>query len=284
MNDQSRRNFIKLAGISLAAVPLAGLSNPLSRKIISPVTDTREEKLSLGLASYTTRNFTLTQTIEIVKRLNLKKITLKDVHLPLKSTKEEIAGATAEIKAAGIDFYGVGVVYMTSEEEVNHAFEYAKAAGVKMIIGVPEHQFLSLAEQKVKEYNIALAIHNHGPEDKRFPSPQSVYEKIKSMDSRVGMCLDIGHTMRLGIDPSDPLEKYFDRIMDIHIKDESLAEPKGTTVEIGHGVINIPKFIKTLIRLKYKGNVAFEYEKDKENPIPGLSESVGFVRGVLAAI
>ena len=281
---QSRRNFIQLTGLSLAAIPLIGLSNSLKGKKTLPSINALTEKLSLGLASYTTRNFTLTQTIEMTKRLDLKKITLKDIHLPLKSTNEEIAKAVAEIKAAGIDLYGVGVVYMTSEEEVNHAFEYAKAAGVKMIIGVPEHKFLPLAEQKVKEYNIALAIHNHGPEDRRFPSPQSVYEKINKLDSRIGMCLDIGHTMRLGIDPSDPLEKYFERIMDIHIKDESLAEPKGTTVEIGRGVINIPKFIKTLIRLNYKGNVAFEFEKDEENPLPGLSESVGFIRGILSVI
>jgi sugar phosphate isomerase/epimerase len=281
---QSRRNFIQLTGLSLAAIPLIGLSNPLKGKKTLPSINALTEKLSLGLASYTTRNFTLTQTIEVTKRLDLKKITLKDIHLPLKSTNEEITKAVAEIKAAGIDLYGVGVVYMTSEEEVNHAFEYAKAAGVKMIIGVPEHKFLPLAEQKVKEYNIALAIHNHGPEDRRFPSPQSVYEKINKLDSRIGMCLDIGHTMRLGIDPSDPLEKYFERIMDIHIKDESLAGPKGTTVEIGRGVINIPKFIKTLIRLNYKGNVAFEFEKDEENPLPGLSESVGFIQGILSVI
>ncbi len=134
----------------------------------------------------------------MTKRLDLKRISLKDMHLPLNSTNEEIKKAVKEIKDAGLELYGAGVIYMTNEDEVNRAFEYAKTAGIEIIIGVPEHELLPLAEQKVKEYNIKLAIHNHGPTDKRFPSPESVYEKIKNMDNRMGMCLDIGHTMRLG--------------------------------------------------------------------------------------
>ncbi len=277
----SRRNFIKLTGLGIAATSINIFPNSVSKNIFKKEINA-SEKLQLGLTSYTFRNFTLEQTIQMTKRLGLTKISLKDMHLPLNSTNEEIKKAVNEIKDAGLELYGAGVIYMTNNDEVERAFEYAKTAGIQIIIGVPEHEFLPLAEQKVKEYDIKLAIHNHGPTDKRFPSPESVYEKIRNMDKRMGMCLDIGHTMRLGIDPSDAYEKYYDRIFEIHMKDESKADADGQTIEIGRGVIDIPKFLKTLIKEKYSGTVAFEFEKDKEDPLPGVAESVGYVRGVLA--
>ena len=136
----------------------------------------------------------------------------------------------------------------------------------------------------VKKYDINLAIHNHGPTDKRYPTPDSVYEKIKNMDKRVGLCFDIGHTVRAGVNPSESVTKCFDRLMDVHIKDESEPTEKGNTVEIGRGIIDIPAFLKTLIKLDYKGTVAFEFEKDEKDPLPGIAESVGFVHGVLSVL
>jgi inosose dehydratase len=282
-SNQSRRNFIKLTGLGLAATSVKGFANPVTNRIFEKKLKL-SEKLNLGLTSYTFRNFSLEQTIQMTKRLDLKRLSLKDMHLPLNSKKEDIKKAAAEIKEAGLEFYGAGVIYMTNKDEVSQAFEYAKTAGIQIIIGVPEHELLPLAEQKVKEYNIKLAIHNHGPTDKRFPSPQSVYEKIKNMDARMGMCLDIGHTMRLGIDPSDAFENYHDRVFDIHMKDVTKASPDGSTIEIGRGVINIPKFLRTLLKYNYSATVAFEFEKDKEDPLPGVAESVGYVRGVLAVV
>lgn len=281
--NKSRRHFLKLTGVGLAALSLKGLANPVSKRV-SGKNLFASEKLKLGLTSYTFRNFSLEQVIKMTNRLDLKRLSLKDMHLPLNSSKNEIQKAVNEIKKAGLELYGAGVIYMTNQEEVNRAFEYAKEAGIEIIIGVPEIELLSAAEQKVKEHNIKLAIHNHGPGDKRFPSPGSVYEKIENMDKRMGMCLDIGHTMRLGINPSLAFEKYSDRIFDIHMKDVNKAAPEGNTIEIGRGVINIPEFLKTIKKYNYNGTVAFEFEKDKEDPLPGVAESVGYVRGVLSVI
>ena len=129
-----------------------------------------------------------------------------------------------------------------------------------------------------------VAIHNHGPDNPLFPTPQSAYERIASMDRRMGLCMDVGHTQRSGVDPSASAEKSFDRLLDIHIKDASEATAKGTTVEIGRGVIDIPKLIKTLKRLGYRGTLALEYEKDAKDPLPGSAESIGYLRGVIAAL
>ncbi|MCK4346796.1 MAG: sugar phosphate isomerase/epimerase, partial [Bacteroidales bacterium] len=203
---------------------------------------------------------------------------------PIDSSEAEIQAVVKKVQDAGITLYGGGVIYMKNEQEVNRAFEYARLAGMKVIIGVPEHHLLPLVEKKVKKYGIKLAIHNHGPGDERYPSPESAYEKIKDMDPGMGLCIDIGHTQRLGTDPSIPVEKYFDRVHDVHIKDVSSATKEGGTIEIGRGVIDIPGFLKVLIKKGYTGKIAFEFEKDADNPLPGLAESVGYVRGVLDTV
>jgi sugar phosphate isomerase/epimerase len=214
--------------------------------------------------------------------LGLKRITLKDMHLPLNSSEADVAAAHDILKAAGIELTSCGVVYMQTEEEVRRAFEYAGRAGLTMLVGAPDVSLLSVAEGYVKKTGIALAIHNHGPADKRFPSPESAYRAIVGLDGRMGLCLDIGHTQRLGLDPAQEAERFFDRLLDVHIKDVSASDVTGTTVEIGRGVIDIPGFLRTMIRLKYQRTLHLEYEKDEKDPLPGMAESVGYVHGVLA--
>jgi sugar phosphate isomerase/epimerase len=153
-----------------------------------------------------------------------------------------------------------------------------------MIIGVPTYDLLPYTNKKVQEYDIPVAIHNHGPDNPLFPTPQSAYERIATLDRRLGLCMDVGHTQRSGVDPAESAEKYFDRLFDIHIKDVSASTAQGQTVEIGRGVIDIPKLLKTLTRLGFKGTLALEYEKDAKDPLPGSAESIGYLRGVIAAL
>jgi inosose dehydratase len=136
----------------------------------------------------------------------------------------------------------------------------------------------------VQEYNIPVAIHNHGPDNPLFPTPQSAYERIASLDRRLGLCMDVGHTQRSGVDPAESAEKYFDRLFDVHIKDVSAPTAQGRTVEIGRGVIDIPKLLRTLKRLGFKGTLALEFEKDEKDPLPGCAESIGYLRGAIAAL
>jgi inosose dehydratase len=282
---QTRRQFLKLAGTGTAA-SLAGVSG-CSR---THAQQSRQSKpapkrlFQLGLASYTFRKFTLDQTLTMTGRLGLKYIALKSFHLPLESTTAEVKTVAAKVKTAGLKLYGGGVIYMNSDDEVHRAFDYAKAADMQVIIGVPKPQLLALVNTKVKEYNIKVAIHNHGPGDMVYPTPQSAYERIKDLDRRVGLCIDIGHTQRAGVDPSESAQKFADRLLDVHIKDVSEARAQGTTIEIGRGVIDIPRFIKTLQNIRYTGILSFEFEKDERDPLPGVAESVGYVRGVLAAV
>jgi len=289
MGRTTRRNFIKSAGMGVAAMSLspmikasdknAGNNDPSAVKF--------EEKLSrlnLGMASYTFREFSLAETLQMTKRLGLERVAFKSFHLPLESSDEEIKAAAEKTRASGLDLYGCGVVYMKDEEEVNRAFHYAKTAGMSIIIGVPNPDLLKMVSKMVNKYNIKVAIHNHGPGDRLYPTPESAYLKIKDLDPRIGLCIDIGHTQRAGIDPSESALKFADRLHDVHIKDVTAATKQGGTIEIGHGVIDIPKFLRTLIKLNYKASVSFEFEKDGKDPLPGVAESVGYVRGVLASI
>jgi len=238
----------------------------------------------LGLASYTLRKFDLDQTLAMTKRVGLKNIAFKSMHLALDSRPEQINSALKQVSKAKLKLYGAGVIYMKSPEEVENAFAYAKAAHMKVIIGVPSPELLPLVDRKVKQTDIIMAIHNHGPGDKVYPLPETIYEKVKDLDKRIGICMDIGHTQRMGVDPSQDVVKYQDRIHDIHIKDVSAAQANGKTVEIGRGVIDIPRFVRSLAKIKYAGKVSFEYEKDANDPLAGLAESVGYVKGVIGAL
>ncbi len=271
----TRKGFIKTLGFGAAASSMSFTSKP-SKK----VTDHHNE-LKIGLASYSLRKYSLDEVIEISQRLDLKDVAFKSFHLPYDSSVDELRQITSKVKARGLNLYGGGVMYLKTEEDIERYFNYAKAAGLKMIIGAPKHDLLPLIEKKVKETDIILAIHNHGPEDKIFPSPASVYAKIKNLDKRIGLCIDVGHTYRLGQDPAEEIKKFKDRLYDVHLKDVDAQKPDGKVLEIGRGKMNIPSILKALKEIEYKGIVGIEYEKDGDHAIYGLAESVGYVRGVL---
>jgi inosose dehydratase len=274
---KSRRQFFKTAG---AAVAAAAWLESVPDSFASP--NPQQFPITLGMASYTFRKFTLDDCLKMTVRLGLKRIAFKSFHLPLDATKDQILDTVRKVRDAGLELYGGGVIYMKDEKEVNQAFEYCRIAGMQVMIGVPNYELLDMVEEKVKAYDILVAIHNHGPDNNLYPSPESVYSKIQNRDKRMGLCMDIGHTQRLNLDPSAQFEKYHDRIYDIHIKDVSSSSAAGTTVEIGRGVIDIPKFMRTLAKYHYMGTASLEYEKDEDDPLPGSAESIGYLRGVMA--
>lgn len=278
--NSNRRNFLKLSGLGIAAVAMPGIAQSTS----APAKKSKSLPVRLGLASYTLRKMNLDDALAVCQKLNIKHISLKDFHLKLDSTDAQIAAVVKKCKDAGVEIGSGGVIYMKSEAEADAAFEYARKAGMNMIIGVPQHEMLPYVEKKVKEYNIRLAIHNHGPGDLVYPSCESAYVLIKNMDPRMGLCLDIGHTQRIQRDPSADLKDYFGRIFEIHMKDVTSSDKDGKAIEIGRGVIDIPGFLKKVVKMKFSGIISFEYEKDDKDPVPGLAESMGYVKGVLAVI
>jgi hypothetical protein len=268
-------------GVAAAAVP--GLANASVS-----MSEGKKSKFDfeLGVASYTLRKFTTEQALDMTLRCGINRITFKSMHLPLDSGAATINSTLKLCEKKGVALYGAGVITMKTKEDADQAFEYAKMAGLDMIIGVPRPPVLEYVEKLVKEYDIKMAIHNHGPGDDFYPSAESINDKIKNMDKRMGMCLDIGHTQRIDRDPIQDFKDYFDRIFDVHIKDVYPTEdhPEGTTCIMGRGKIDLVNFLKTVIDSGYNGTLALEYEADADAPLPGMMESFGFVKGVLATI
>lgn len=277
----NRRNFLKAAGIGVAAAAMPGMA---TASVSKAVVKKGKFDFELGVASYTLRKFNTEKALDMTLRCGVNRITFKSMHLPVDSGKASIDSALKLCEKKGITLYGGGVIYMRSKEQVDEAFEYAKMAGMEMIVGVPNHELLKYVEGKVKEYDIKLAIHNHGPGDKLYPSAESAYVLIKDMDKRMGLCVDIGHTKRINRDPEQDVKDFFDRVFDIHIKDVTAAAHDGKTCIIGRGVIDFPGFLKSVQDLGYKGTLALEYEADADDPLPGMMESFGYVKGILATM
>jgi inosose dehydratase len=278
---KSRRQFVKIAGTGILAAGVSTVYGSSPAELIQSVKP--GDTFTIGMAGYTFLKCSVEQTIQIMKRININYLSLKDFHMPMNSTQEQITAVIDKFKAAGIKVYTVGVVYMKSQEAVDQAFAYAKMAGVDMIVGAPNYEFLPYVEKKVKEYNIRLAIHNHGPDNPLYPNATDIWNHIKDLDARIGICIDIGHTERDGQDLSVDIERYAKRIFDVHTKDVNKAAKEGQTVEMGRGIIDIPKFVTALRKIKYSGKCSLEFEKDVNDPLPGIAESIGYFKGVCAA-
>ena len=281
----SRRQFFKKAGSGLLALGVTS-SLPSSDLFgMKPNTPPKNEDLfKLSVAGWTFVKIKLEPALDIIERVGVHYLCIKDFHLKLDSTPEQIAEFHSKLKAKGVTGYAVGPIGMKTEAAADNAFEYCKRVGVKTVVGVPEFALLPYIEKLVKKYDFHYAIHNHGPGDPLFPSLESVYEKVKNLDVRVGMCHDIGYTTMLGQDPAAEQIKYAERIHDMHIKDITIKSAEGEDCELGRGVIDFPALIKALRKTKYSGKCSLEFEKDAMDPIVGLAESVGYFKGVLTAV
>jgi hypothetical protein len=275
----SRRSLLG-GGTMLAASSL--LSNS-AFSFAAPASST--SPIRLGIASYTFRKFDQAHLIQFMKELKTPYLNLKDVHLPM-TPADQVPARAAEYRAAGMTLTAAGTIYFTKDDDndIRSKFEYVKAAGIPIIVGAPTREVLPRVEKFVKEYDIKLAIHNHGTEDKQWPSPLDVLAAVKSMDPRIGCCIDVGHTMRTGTDPIAAIKKVGPRLFDLHIKDLADGKVKESQVEVGDGVMPIPGIFRALVDIGYKGNVDLEYEIKADDPMPGVIKSFAYMRGVIAGM
>ncbi len=276
----TRRTFVKNAGLGIALGSMVSPTEILAQNA-PPARRAASTGPLLGVASYTLRKFKVEEALAMTLRLGVNRIVFKDAHLPLAATDDQIRQTMTLAQAKGIEVYGCGTVYMKSEAEVDRAFHYAKTAGMKLIVGAPNIPLLPYVERKVKETGVLLAIHNHGPDNPLYASPLEAFDLVKGMDKRMGLCLDIGHAQRLGLDPIAVFKQVFGRVYDVHIKDVSGSNKASKTCEVGRGVIDMGGFLKAVVALKYAATLSFEYEKDADDPMAGLAESIGYVRGML---
>jgi sugar phosphate isomerase/epimerase len=283
-NIFSRRDFVRSGALAAAALASPSGIFGLAQEH-SPADDA--SPIRLGLASYTFRNFTRTQLIGFMKQLNVFALNAKDVkdHLPIDPQAE--AAALADYAAAGIKLHAAGAIYFPKDEDadIRSKFEYCRRAGIGVIVaGDPTLETLPRIEGFAREYDIRIAIHNHGPEDKWWPSPLDVLKAVKNMDPRMGCCIDVGHAVRAGTDVVQAIHEAGPRLFNIHVKDVTNFQSKQSQVAVGEGKMPVRKIFEALVATKYQGFVDLEYEVHPDDPMPGVISSFAYMRGVLTGM
>ncbi|HLY63077.1 MAG TPA: sugar phosphate isomerase/epimerase [Terriglobia bacterium] len=278
----TRRGFLGGAAAGLTALAAADSSGEGAGAVI----ENEYAGFKLGVATYSFREFQRGLAIKMTKDLQTPYVSVKEFHLPYCSTPQELAQGRKNFESAGLKIMSGGNVSLekADETEMRKYFEYARACGMPMIVCAPVHENLKLLEKFVKEYNIKAAIHNHGPEDKNFPSPQSVLEAVKDLDPRVGLCMDVGHTSRTGADIVKSIAEAGPRLLDMHMKDLKVASDKDSQCDVGEGVLPILGIFKQLQKIGYHGCVDLEYEIHEDAPLTGMLKSFAYMRGLLAAM
>lgn len=279
---RSRRNFLRSGTLAVTAIAVKG-----ALPLIAQDYRLRGEAvgIKLGVASYTFREFTRAQVIAYMKQLGVTALNAKDVkdHLPLEPAEE--ATALAEYEAVGIQLHAAGTLYFPKDEDMRSKFEYCKRAGIRVIVaGDPAPETLPRLEKFVKEYDIRFAIHNHGPEDKIWHSPLDVLSAVRGMDPRMGCCIDVGHTLRAGVDPIEAIHAAGPRLFNMHMKDLAAKTAKDSQVAVGEGLMPVRGIFEALVAIKYDGYVDLEYEVHGDDPMPGVATSFAAMRRVLAGM
>jgi sugar phosphate isomerase/epimerase len=280
----TRREFAVFAGSAAAVATFAGRAPRASAQATDSAADPWLG-LKIGVASYTFSRLPRDVTIAGIRRVGVHYVSIKEAHLPLKSTAEQRKAVVTEFREAGITPLSCGNISMRGgESELRNAFEYARDAGIPAIVCAPSRENLPALDRLVKEFNIKLAIHNHGPEDRTFPSPLDVWKAVEKLDERIGLCIDVGHTTRAGVDPVRAIRTCAARLYDVHLKDLVSREPNARVIEVGRGVLDIRGILQALRDVGFSGHVGLEHEKDMNDPLPGVAESIGYIRGTLASM
>jgi sugar phosphate isomerase/epimerase len=275
----TRRSVLKVAALGAASTAIGPLA-PLAA--IPTDSDEQFHGLRVGACSYSLRSFPLDQALQDIKRLGVKYLSLKEIHLPLTSTPDQRKQVRDQAQSLGLTITSCGVIYLTSDEsQMRQAFDYVHDLGADTaVIGVTRDQ-LPLLNKVIANYDLKAAIHNHGPNDKRFPSPLEVYDAIQGLDKKIGVCMDIGHTFRMHEDLVADVRKVRDRLYSMHFKDLESDHIDAKGVPVGTGVMPIIPLLRELPHSGYKSELQLEYEVEPKDPLPGMAESFGFMRGAL---
>jgi sugar phosphate isomerase/epimerase len=286
----TRREAIRKAALAGMFLPLLGSVRALGAD--EQGAPQPAPALTLGLAGYSLRKFPIDDAIRVLKELHVSSVSVFRAHVPIGLSTPEVCREMArKFRDAGLSIASTGVVYLkNSDGEMRQAFECGRAAGLTTMAASyaepPSRDAFQRTERFVREYDIRLAFHNHGPDDRIFPSPYDVWDAVQPYDERLGLCIDVGHTERAGVDPAESILKCRARLYDVHIKD-TLAGPgvrKDAPVGLGFGRLDIRSILAALLKIRYPYQVGLEDEVDSPDPLPGIAQSFGYMRGMLAAL
>ncbi len=279
MNSTTRRSFLGTA----AALPAVSAAAAATEGAANGGGPHHWDDLKLAVATYSLRKFSRSAAIDICRQLGVKYVNVKAFHMPYYLSADDLKAARKEFEKAGLEIVAGGNISLRSDDssELEHYFKYAVAAGMAVMVCAPTHSNLGAIEKLAIKYDRKMAIHNHGPEDKFYPAPSDVIKRVKDMDPRMGLCVDVGHTVRTGADILEEIDGAWDRIYDFHVKDLTDFTSKESRVDVGDGEMPIAAIFKMLKERKYQGVVGLEYEVVADHPQLGMAKSFSYMRGVL---
>ena len=279
MISTTRRSFLGTA----AALPTASAAAASTKGTVKGAGPHHWDDLKLAVATYSLRKFGRSGAIDICRQLGVKYVNVKSFHMPYYLSADDLKAARREFEKAGLEIVAGGNISLKSDDssELEPYFRYAVEAGIPVMVCAPTHSNLGAIEKLAIKYDRKMAIHNHGPEDKFYPAPSDAIKRIKDMDSRMGVCVDIGHAVRTGADILEEIDGAWDRIYDFHVKDLSDLTDKQSRVDVGDGKMPIAAIFKMLKGRNYQGAVGLEYEVNADYPQVGMAKSFSYMRGVL---
>jgi sugar phosphate isomerase/epimerase len=236
--------------------------------------------LPMGIQSYTLRNFNLNEALRHIRGLKLHFVEFFSAHYPLDASPDKIAEMNDLLKEARLKISAHGVTGFGGDHEANRrVFEFAKAAGFKNITANPEPNSFDSLEKLVKEFDIRIAIHNHGP-GALYDGLETVQKAVKDKHPLIGACVDTGHVLRSAEDPVKWIRELGPRVFALHIKDVAEKQDKTHDVVIGTGHLDVVDTFKALKEVKFPadGSLSIEYESNPDNPVADVEECLAVAR------
>jgi len=244
-----------------------------------------EPPFKVGVQTWTLRNMNFDQVVEFATKHQIKYLEMIDQHMNPYAPAEETTRKKEILDKNGLVCYSFGVARTSSKKEDNRKlFEFAKKMGIKLFVVEPRDmtQWDNL-EELVKEYDIKLAIHNHGL-GSPYGNPETVLKVLKARDSRIGVCLDVGHVTGAGFDAAKVFSQYDGRVFDIHLKDKKVETVNGkqviNDVMIGTGQANYKGLFAELVKSNWQGILAIETDNGDfaKSPDEYVTGAVQFVK------
>lgn len=304
---------MKIAKLWVAAAAVALVSGAVARPVSRSCRPQGRLPFKLGVARYTMHQHAFDRTLEILQDIDCHYMGLIDKSISREATDAQIAEYKAKCAKFGVEVVSLGPLYYSTEEELSSACKFAKRYGMKYISVVPfewnpklagvtdnrerakicpprewrleSDKMMDLLEKYCREYDLRAAVHNHGPDNAYlYPTAESALKRIGNRDIRLGVCLDVGHERRAGLDPVEFIKKHGDRLVEVHMKNIEIDSVKNIAKEGPRGELDIPGIMQALADIGYDGYCLVEFEKDfKENEVP-LAESFGYYRGVMDCV
>jgi sugar phosphate isomerase/epimerase len=223
------------------------------------------------------------RALRYAKELGFEQVEFSSGMLPLDSSAEKIAAMKEQVAKLGLSISAHGVNPFGKDAAANRkTFEFAKALGIRNISADPTPESFDNLNDLVQEFDIRIAIHNHGPRH-RYNTTSDVLRAIEGRDERIGACADLGHYIRSGEQPTDVIQLLKGRLYGIHLKDfaEMKAETKG--VILGQGHLNVPAVFAALLKVGFPadGAMSLEYEENPQDPIADIRECVNVAKAAL---